>query len=119
MNWSSIKIYIYNYLHYYGLWPIATFYKKIHCLNCKYEGKCGIEKSIYAFFIICSLSVYYVWTVRPDNIPVLIEIKKNAILNRAIIIPYLTFFFRAQKYHCPKCRRNEGLPLKLYREIHS
>lgn len=106
---------IFNDLKFFGLYPMATWYIPIHCDNCHYEGKCGVDKYNYTFFILATLfvlgtilTIYYLPDMRSRY--------ANGLITGGIVVlgAYLSYFFRAQKYPCPQCYGCYGTPLKFH-----
>lgn len=103
----------FNDLKYSGFYPLATWYMPIHCDNCHYEGKCAANKYNSTFFILSTLLVvgliysYFKFS------------GSTTLVTGGVVVigAYLAYFFRAQKYDCPKCNGCYGTPLKFHQVL--
>ncbi len=102
---------------FYGLYPISTWFIKIHCEKCLYEGKSGIDWYNYTFFICATLFV--IPTFLFAELSIFRSFSTNSGFNSTatIYIAYLGYFFRPQKYYCPKCKGNHAIPLSFYQYL--
>lgn len=103
---------------YYGLYPISTWFMSIHCENCRYEGKTGTNWYKYSFFIVATIFVLIVFSFNG------ITLSRSILNSRRLVssslylyLAYIVYFFRPQKYYCPCCKGDQGIPLKFYQYI--
>ena len=104
---------------YYGIYPIYCWFIKIHCDSCGYEGRAGINWYKYVFFFLCTVFVTYTFIFHGLEFYGSLINKSRITSTYLIYSAYLGYFFRPQKYHCPNCKGDHGIPLSFYRYLKS
>ncbi len=108
-------------LKFYGLYPISTWYMTIHCKNCQYEGKCGVDWKKYTLFLLCMIFFIWIFTMFYNTHFSLYSISMHRIRFYTgafiLFLSYLYIFFRPQNFFCPSCRSNYGIPLKFHETL--
>ncbi|MBA2404318.1 MAG: hypothetical protein H0V66_06070 [Bdellovibrionales bacterium] len=86
----------------------------IHCDNCGYEGPGYVDKYNYGFFLISTFAL--IFSLIFLRRPVFMSGSRSGFTGIYVLVAaYLGYFFRPQKYHCPKCRGKWGTPLSFHK----